>query len=188
MAELRHAKWFQARATGLQSCVMVLRILRDLCRRSPAWLALPQWSMELFVEKVISSAGFPISPGDCLRRIMEAFASGFLINGPGLLDPCEKEPMNALQSLTMIDCERITCSAQQFLRYIAFRQIHKVLGMEQLPSLKFPSRPWRVNRKRRRQSGKVTSVVTNSSNANVDLDDSVTSEKIPKRSATETST
>lgn len=167
---------------------MVLRILRDLCRRSPAWLAIPQWSMELFVEKVISSAGFPISPGDCLRRIMESFASGFLINGPGLIDPCEREHMNALQSLTMNDCEKITCSAQQFLRFIAFRQIHRVLGMEQLPSLKFPCRPWRVNRKRRRQSGKVASVSANSNNTNTDADDPVTSEKIPKRSATETST
>lgn len=144
--------------------------------------------MELFVEKVISSAGFPISPGDCLRRIMEAFASGFLISGPGLIDPCEKEPMNALQSLTIRDCERITCSAQQFLRFISFRQIHRVLGMEQLPSLKFPSRPWRINRKRRRQSGKVATNAGNSNNTNVDTDDTVTSEKIPKRSATETST
>lgn len=173
---------------------MVLRILRDLCRRSPVWLALPQWSMELFVEKVISSAGFPISPGDCLRRIMEAFASGFLISGPGLIDPCEKEPVNALQSLTMHDREKITYSAQQFLRYIAFRQIHKVLGMEQLPSLKYPSRPWRINRKRRRQSAKTNSNVVNNSNSNsnnnnnTDADDNVRSEKIPKRSATETST
>jgi len=95
LADLRHAKWFQARATGLQSCVMVIRILRDLCQRVSSWQSLPQWSLELLVEKVISSAGFPISPGDCLRRIMEALSSGFLINGPGLLDPCEKDPTDA---------------------------------------------------------------------------------------------
>ena len=154
MAELRHAKWFQARATGLQSCVMVTRILRDLCQRVQSWQALPQWSLELLVEKVISSSGFPISPGDCLRRIMEAVASGILINGPGLLDPCEKEQQDALEDLTKQQREDITVSGQTFLRYIAFRQIYKVLGMDQLPAIKFPMRPWRIGRKRRRSSGK----------------------------------
>lgn len=153
LAELRHAKWFQARATGLQSCVMVIRILRDICQRIQSWQALSQWALELLVEKVISSAGYPISPGDCLRRIMEALASGFLINGPGLLDPCEKEARDAIQDLSKQQREDLTFSAQLFLRYIAFRQIHKVLGMEPLPAIKFPIRPWRINRKRRRSTG-----------------------------------
>lgn len=82
--------------------------------------------MELLIEKVISSAGIPLSPGDCLRRVMEALSSGILINGPGLLDPCEKEPIDALQGLTKQQREDITVSSQLFLRFIAFRQIHKV--------------------------------------------------------------
>ncbi|XP_011180638.1 zinc finger RNA-binding protein 2 [Zeugodacus cucurbitae] len=181
LAELRHAKWFQARATGLQSCVMVIRILRDLCQRIQSWQALPQWSLELLVEKVISSAGFPISPGDCLRRIMEALASGFLINGPGLLDPCEKEAQDALHDLTKQQREDLTVSAQLFLRYIAFRQIYKVLGMEQLPALKFPIRPWRLNRKRRRSSGK------GGPGGEADVaegDESCTDEKVSKKDLT----
>ncbi|XP_055847153.1 zinc finger RNA-binding protein 2 [Episyrphus balteatus] len=153
LAELRHAKWFQARATGLQSCVMVIRILRDLCQRVPSWQAINQWALELLIEKVISSAGFPLSPGDCLRRIMEAISTGLLINGPGILDPCEKEHRDALDGLTKQQREDLTVSAQQFLRLIAFRQIFKVLGMDQLPVVKFPMRPWRINRKRRRSVG-----------------------------------
>lgn len=82
--------------------------------------------MELFVEKVIASAGMPLSPGDSLRRVMEAFASGTLIYGPGILDPCEKEPQCAIRELSKQQREDITHSAQQFLRFIAFRQIHKV--------------------------------------------------------------
>jgi zinc finger RNA-binding protein len=82
--------------------------------------------MELFIEKIISSAGLPLSPGECLRRVMEAFSSGVLINGPGILDPCEKEPQDALTTLSKQQREDITGSAQQFLRFIAFRQIHKV--------------------------------------------------------------
>ncbi|XP_037805269.1 zinc finger RNA-binding protein [Lucilia sericata] len=180
LAELRHAKWFQARATGLQSCVMVIRILRDLCQRIQSWQALPQWSMELLVEKVISSAGFPISPGDCLRRIMEALASGFLINGPGLLDPCEKEPQDALHDLSKQQREDLTVSAQLFLRYMAFRQIYKVLGMDQLPAPKFPSRPWRINRKRRRSQGKDNTDGGDGGN-NADAEECASDEKIPKK-------
>ena len=84
--------------------------------------------MELLVEKVISSAGIPLSPGDCLRRVMEAVSTGFLINGPGIMDPCEKEPHDALLNLTKQQKEDLTVSAQQFLRYIAFRQIFKVFS------------------------------------------------------------
>ncbi|XP_053552967.1 spermatid perinuclear RNA-binding protein-like, partial [Bombina bombina] len=43
LASLRHAKWFQARANGLKSCVIVLRILRDLCNRVPTWAQLKGW-------------------------------------------------------------------------------------------------------------------------------------------------
>ncbi|XP_055635315.1 zinc finger RNA-binding protein isoform X2 [Toxorhynchites rutilus septentrionalis] len=151
LAALRHAKWFQARATGLQSCVMIMRIMRDLCQRIPIWGHITQWAMELLIEKVISSAGGPLTPGECMRRVMEAIASSILINGPGLLDPCEKEPEDALAGLSKQQREDITISAQMFLRFIAFRQIHKVLGMEPLPPPKFVgNRNWRFNRKRRR--------------------------------------
>lgn len=176
---MRHAKWFQARATGLQSCVMVIRILRDLCQRVSSWQSLPQWSLELLVEKVISSAGFPISPGDCLRRIMEALSSGFLINGPGLLDPCEKDPTDALQALTKQEREDLTVSAQLFLRYIAFRQMFKVLGMDQLPAMKYPIRPWRINRKRRRSSGKAGVSGTEADSA--DVEETGSDEKVAKK-------
>lgn len=84
--------------------------------------------MELIIEKVISSAGMPLSPGDCMRRVMEGVASGILINGPGILDPCEKDPHDAIKNLTKQQREDLTVSAQQFLRFIAFRQIHKVRG------------------------------------------------------------
>ena len=109
--------------------------------------------MELLIEKVITSAGTRLSAGDCMRRILEAVASGLLINGPGILDPCEKEPTDALGPLTKQQREDITVSGQHFLRCIAFRKIYDVLGMEMLPANKFPARPGapqRFQRKRRR--------------------------------------
>ncbi|XP_050459434.1 zinc finger RNA-binding protein isoform X2 [Cataglyphis hispanica] len=150
LAALRHAKWFQARATSLQSCVMVIRIMRDLCNRVPTWGPLNPWALELLTEKVISTAGGPLSPGEALRRLLECVAGGILLpSSPGLSDPCEKEPVDAIGNMTSQQREDITASAQHALRLVAFRQIHKVLGMEQLPPPKFKGR---FARKRRRDN------------------------------------
>ncbi|KAL8177534.1 UNVERIFIED_CONTAM: Zinc finger RNA-binding protein 2 [Gekko kuhli] len=148
LAALRHAKWFQARANGLQSCVIIIRVLRDLCQRVPTWGALPDWAMELLVERALSSATGPLGPGEAIRRVLECIAAGMLLSdGPGLQDPCEKEAADVLQSMSRQDREDITASSQHALRLLAFRQIHKVLGMEPLPSPK--SRPGVHSRKRR---------------------------------------
>jgi len=135
LAALRHAKWFQARANALQSCVMIIRILRDLCQRVPTWKPLNEWAMELLVEKCVATARPNTGPGDAMRRVFESIASGmFLPGGPGLRDPCEKETHDCCLTMTAQEREDITASAQHALRLIAFRQIHKVLGMDALPA------------------------------------------------------
>ncbi|XP_062399206.1 zinc finger RNA-binding protein isoform X2 [Sardina pilchardus] len=152
LAALRHAKWFQARANGLQSCVIIIRILRDLCQRVPTWSAFPSWAMELLVEKAISSASGPLSPGDALRRVFECISSGILLpGGPGLIDPCEKNPTDTLAAMEEQQREDITSSAQFALRLLAFRQIYKVLGMDPLPQMNARFNV-RNNRKRRRDN------------------------------------
>ncbi|XP_037080189.1 zinc finger RNA-binding protein-like [Pollicipes pollicipes] len=151
LAALRHAKWFQARASGVQSCVIVIRIMRELCQRVPTWTPLNTWALELIVERVVASAGFPLAPGDALRRVLEAIASGLLLPGtPGLVDPCEKEPVDTLSGLSAQEREDITASAQHALRLMAFRQVHKILGMDPLPPPKFNR--GKFNRKRRRDN------------------------------------
>ncbi|XP_054717148.1 zinc finger RNA-binding protein-like isoform X2 [Uloborus diversus] len=177
LAALRHAKWFQARASGLQSCVMVIRILRDLCQRVPTWSRLNGWAMELLVEKVLSSSGQPLSPGDALRRVFEAIASGILLPGSsGLLDPCEKDPTDAAGNLTNQEREDITASAQHALRLIAFRQIHKVLGMDPLPPPKFVRGT--IPRKRRRDNSTSEGNDSEGANGKKDKKDEVKVEKM----------
>nr|XP_033815822.1 spermatid perinuclear RNA-binding protein isoform X6 [Geotrypetes seraphini] len=137
LASLRHAKWFQARANGLKSCVIVLRILRDLCNRVPAWTSLKGWPLELICEKAIGTCNRPLGAGEALRRVMECLASGILLpGGPGLHDPCEREPTDAILFMTVKQKEEITHSAQHALRLLAFGQIYKVLEMDPLPSNK----------------------------------------------------
>uniref|UniRef100_A0A8C9AHB3 Zinc finger RNA binding protein 2 n=1 Tax=Prolemur simus TaxID=1328070 RepID=A0A8C9AHB3_PROSS len=148
LAALRHAKWFQARASGLQPCVLVLRVLRDLCQRVPTWGALPAWAMQLLVEKALSSATEPLGPGDAVRRVLECVAMGTLLaDGPGLQDPCEKDQKDALEPMTPQEREDVTASAQHALRLLAFRQIHTLLGMDPLPAAR--CRPGSRSRKRR---------------------------------------
>ncbi|XP_039679824.1 interleukin enhancer-binding factor 3 homolog isoform X2 [Perca fluviatilis] len=141
LASLRHAKWFQARANGLRSCVIVIRILRDLCARVPTWASLRGWPLELICEKAIGTGNRPMGAGEALRRVLECLASGILMpDCAGISDPCEKEPTDAIGHLDHQQREDITASAQHALRLSAFGQLHKVLGMDPLPS-KMPKKP-----------------------------------------------
>lgn len=71
--------------------------------------------MELLVSGVMQSANAALSPGEALRRVMEAIAGGILLeHGPGLRDPCEKELVvsskicNDLHSLLFYTLHRST--------------------------------------------------------------------------------
>uniref|UniRef100_A0AAY4DCT5 Spermatid perinuclear RNA-binding protein n=1 Tax=Denticeps clupeoides TaxID=299321 RepID=A0AAY4DCT5_9TELE len=139
LASLRHAKWFQARATGLKSCVIVIRILRDLCTCVPAWSPLKGWALELLCEKAIGTCDRPLGPSEALRRVFECIASGILLqDGPGVLDPCERVPVDAMGYLTPQQREDVTMSAQKALRLTAFSQFYKVLGLERFPKGRDP--------------------------------------------------
>uniref|UniRef100_A0A665TUS7 Spermatid perinuclear RNA-binding protein-like n=1 Tax=Echeneis naucrates TaxID=173247 RepID=A0A665TUS7_ECHNA len=137
LASLRHAKWFQARVTDLKSCVVILRVLRDICNRLPVWQPLKGWPLELICEKAIATCNRPLGPGEALRRVMECIASGILLpGGPGVHDPCEREPTDVLSALSAQQADAITHSAQHALRLLAFGQLYKVLNMDPLPASK----------------------------------------------------
>jgi len=134
LALLRRAKWFQARANSLQHCVLVIRVMRDFCMRSPVWVNMEFWAMELIVERAAYSAGSPLSPGDAFRRVLETLSAGILLTSgdgwsPGIGDPCEKDAVDACGNLTPQEREDMTAASQLSLRQVAFRQIYKVLGM-----------------------------------------------------------
>ncbi|XP_029998583.1 spermatid perinuclear RNA-binding protein-like isoform X2 [Sphaeramia orbicularis] len=137
LAALRHAKWFQARVADLKSCVIVLRILRDMCNRLPVWQPLKGWPLELICEKAIATCNRPLGPGEALRRVIECIASGILLpGGPGVHDPCEREPTDALSELNAQQADAVTNNAQHALRLLAFGQLYKVLNMDPLPASK----------------------------------------------------
>ncbi|KAG8130086.1 putative Interleukin enhancer-binding factor protein [Naja naja] len=127
LASLRHAKWFQV-------CILFLYL--SLSRKPP---------LELLCEKSIGTANRPMGAGEALRRVLECLASGIVMpDGSGIYDPCEKEATDAIGHLDRQQREDITQSAQHALRLAAFGQLHKVLGMDPLPS-KMPKKPKNEN-------------------------------------------
>ncbi|XP_029906890.1 interleukin enhancer-binding factor 3-like isoform X2 [Myripristis murdjan] len=135
LASLRHAKWFQAKVSELNSAVIVIRLMRDLCNRVPTWAPISGWPLELLVEKAIGTSERPMGAGESFRRVLECVASGILLeDGPGIKDPCERESVDAITGITLQQREDITQSAQHALRLCAFGQVHKVLGMDFVPA------------------------------------------------------
>ncbi|KAF6022308.1 ZFR [Bugula neritina] len=131
LAALRHAKWFQARASIIPSCVLLLRVLKELKSREAKFACISSWAMELLLERCMTTAVSPMGPGDALRRFFESLASGLILpGGPGLSDPCEKDPIDSFHSLNPQSRENLTSYAQLCLRMIAFNKIHKILDID----------------------------------------------------------
>uniref|UniRef100_A0A8C2T0F3 Interleukin enhancer binding factor 3 n=1 Tax=Coturnix japonica TaxID=93934 RepID=A0A8C2T0F3_COTJA len=127
LASLRHAKWFQARANGLKSCVIVIRVLRDLCTRVPTWAPLRGWPLELLCEKSIGTANRPMGAGEALRRVLECLASGIVMpDGSGIYDPCEKEATDAIGHLDRQQREDITQSNPNLMSPTSWALTHGV--------------------------------------------------------------
>jgi len=139
----------QARANGVQFCVIIIRIMRDLCNRIPAFQVLSGWAIELLVEKSLSSGPCPGGPAEALRRVLEVISSGLFLPGScGLLDPCEKETVDAGGAMTDQEREDLTAGAQHALRLHAFKQLHTVLDID---PLKIPQRGRGNSRSKRRR-------------------------------------
>ncbi|XP_053530326.1 spermatid perinuclear RNA-binding protein isoform X3 [Ictalurus punctatus] len=142
LASLRHAKWFQVRLSGKRSCLIVLRILRDICNTRPVWAPLKGWPVELICEKAFATSYRPLGPSETLRRVLECISSGiFLPGGPGLHDPCEKEEVDTLSAVMNDQAELLTYTAQHALRLLAFGQIHRFLEVDPLPTAKPAAEP-----------------------------------------------
>ncbi|KAK0130728.1 Interleukin enhancer-binding factor 3 [Merluccius polli] len=163
LASLRHAKWFQAKVNDMKSAVIVIRVMRDLCKRVPIWAPLSGWPLELLVEKSIGTYERPMEVGEAFRRVLECIASGILlevsylgIQGIGVKWVCvmfvavqgsrihvkEKPPtlshtLNLNSGKTSPKVLRLDqlfkLNSKHALRLSAFRQLHKVLGMDIVP-------------------------------------------------------
>ena len=106
LAETRRSKWFDSKCKMHPSLCLVVRILRDLCRRIPTWNLFPCYIIELICDKALRTVAHEMGPAELMRRFFEIIASGILLpNEAGIFDPCEKNNFNAASCIKVQDCQ-----------------------------------------------------------------------------------
>lgn len=128
---LRRARWFDSKVYNLPHCEAVLKILRNLINTNEVWFSLSYWSLQIIVYRALSSImETSIRSSQALLRVFEMLASGYLLNnGPGLMDPCERELTNLCDLMTLQERENITYFCQKAVRLISSKQINKLLDI-----------------------------------------------------------
>jgi zinc finger RNA-binding protein len=137
LSEIKRTQWFQENLLPISNSLLILRILRDFCQHKPEWSVLNVWTLEVVVKKCFLNN--PYEPiGYKFRNIIESIASGILLSHHAdvntyLLDPCENNCDKIINDyLTVQQSESITASAQYMLRLIVFKQIYKVLDIDEI--------------------------------------------------------
>ena len=111
------------------SITTVLRLLRHLQLHQTALAPLNLWCLVLLLHTCQIQ---PIhSVGQLFRAVFACLSSGILLPnaiGSGLIDPCEKEPVDAAAHLNVEQRIELTAYAQNILRCIAFEQYDKIFA------------------------------------------------------------
>lgn len=133
LTSLRRIKWYQNKIHPFSPCPMIVRILRDLCKRDETWKPITDWCLELICERVFSSCLNRPTPSEALRCILQALSAGIILIDPLnkdnviLPDPCEfgcKDALDCLDEKQRID---ITESAKKLIQLVLFNKIYQVL-------------------------------------------------------------
>lgn len=143
LKEVMRIKWFNNMLKPILNSVLILRIMRDLCKRSPTWSVLNDWLLELIIEKCLYKNKYE-ELSKKLRTVFEMISSGCLFlnllsikikdeKNEGtllsMIDPCTNK--DAFENvLTLQQREDLTSSAQHALRLISFKKINQVLAAD----------------------------------------------------------
>ena len=77
LTEIKRVKWFNSRIKPIANAILILRIMRELCQRSPIWSVLNDWLLELIIDKVFLRNKFEDITLK-LRAVFECISSGVL--------------------------------------------------------------------------------------------------------------
>jgi hypothetical protein len=135
---IRQAMWFShnSLSPNVRQCI---KIMKDLRHRHTAFAAVNNWALEVLVVNALRTLPLSASISQSLRAIFAFVASGTLLPGVDLLDPCvQNEPPwdrsfrlhygSVLQDLTQEDRLAITKAAQKILNDIAFGRWEVIIG------------------------------------------------------------
>ncbi|CAF0743663.1 unnamed protein product [Rotaria sp. Silwood1] len=130
-AEIRHSNWFTRCMLEHNSNLIVLRLLRDLQYNQTPLSSLNLWCLALLVHKCQNQPS--TSSTHLFRAVFACLSSGILLPnhiGPGIIDPCEKELVDAAAYLTLEQRLNITSYAQNILRLICFEKYETIFHMK----------------------------------------------------------
>ena len=111
--------------------LVVLRLLRNLQYNKTPLSSLNLWCLALLVHKCQLQPA--ISSTNLFRSVFACLSSGILLPyyiGPGIIDPCEKELVDAAAYLTIEQRLNLTNYAQYILRLIAFKKYDTIFHLQ----------------------------------------------------------
>ncbi|ESO08110.1 hypothetical protein HELRODRAFT_190894 [Helobdella robusta] len=129
---LKMANWFQVRAMNLFEGLKVMKIFKKLKMECRDVEPISDWALEVLVERCSFIEGTKATPSDIFRCLLQVLASGILLDGVGLQDPCENSLCDVFGDLQTQQREDLTKYAQTALRLLTFERLHTVLSMEKL--------------------------------------------------------
>lgn len=136
---IKQAMWFShnSLSPNVRQCI---KIMKDLRHRHRAFATLNNWALEVMVVNALRTLPLSASISQSLRAIFAFVASGTLLPGVDLLDPCVPKDMYAervtsrfdygsvLQDISQEDRLAITKAAQKILNDIAFGRWEVIVG------------------------------------------------------------
>uniref|UniRef100_A0A183C6I8 DZF domain-containing protein n=1 Tax=Globodera pallida TaxID=36090 RepID=A0A183C6I8_GLOPA len=145
LTEMRRTRFYQIKCAPHASMRSLVKIIRDIRQRVPAWQVLTDWMVELIVEKVLSAGNdAELGPGAALRALFDAVSSGLLLaKGISLADPCEKLPSDVFAGVSDTARKNIYDSARYSIRQIEANKLVNLLalgGSPGIPSARLPKR------------------------------------------------
>ncbi|CAF3870443.1 unnamed protein product, partial [Rotaria sp. Silwood1] len=130
-AEIRHSNWFTQCMFNVPYNLVVLRLLRHLQYIQTPLCYLNLWCLVLLVHKCHTQSINSITK--LFRAVFTCLSSGILLPnklGPGIIDPCEKDLVDAASYVTNEHRSKITSYAQNIIRFIAFEQFDKIFPLD----------------------------------------------------------
>jgi len=137
---IHQVMWFSQNSVSpnVRQCI---KIMKDLHHRHPAFAVLNDWALEVIVVNALRALPLSASISQSLRAIFAFVASGMLLPGVDLLDPCTRnnakeklgppalgETASVLQDLSQENRLAITKAAQKILNDIAFGRWEVIIG------------------------------------------------------------
>ncbi|KAI3414211.1 DZF [Globodera pallida] len=137
LTEMRRTRFYQVKCAPHASMRSLVKIIRDIRQRVPAWQVLTDWMVELIVEKVLSAGNdAERGAGAALRALFDAVSSGVLLaKGTSLADPCEKLPSDVFAGVSDIARKNIYDSARYSIRQIEANRLVNLLALDGLPGI-----------------------------------------------------